>query len=125
MTPQFITLPSGLRVNTAHIIHYGESEHSGQIKLVLTDEPTPWLETMTAEQLDALLHSGSPIVEAVVNLDRLRIGNACSFSYGGDVLHGVIHDINYSEPLGEPWVQITSHGQLYTLWPRDGEVDRD
>lgn len=129
-TPIFITLPSGLRVNTAHIQGYRPLTDVNKTMLMLDWEDgcgsKVISESMTAEQLDALLNPpSSPIVESVVNLDRFRTGNACSFSYGGDVLHGVIEDIDYSDSLGEPCVKIVSQGQTYTLWPRDGEVNRD
>lgn len=127
---KFITLPSGKRVNAADIIQYANHfQKEGKVWIEirsLVEGENEASEDMTAEQLDALLNPpSSPIVESVVNLDRFRTGNACSFSYGGDVLHGVIEDIDYSDSLGEPCVKIVSQGQTYTLWPRDGEVNRD
>lgn len=113
----FITLPSGLRINTAHIIHYGQSEDEGQIKIVLTDEPTPWLETMTLGELDALLSPpSSPIVDGVVNLDNLRPGKACCFTYEGKVKHGVIIHFWTDETREDACLRVKSDGVRYDMW---------
>jgi hypothetical protein len=119
MNTRFVTLPSGTRINVAHLIHFKQSEHEGQIHLILTDEPTPWLETMTLEQLDALLHPPqSPIVSPVLDLDRLKPGTACQFTYEGLVRHGVIHSMDGGS--FEPNIYITSHGQSFLLMPQSG-----
>lgn len=124
MTPQFITLPSGLRVNTAHVIlvrKHPDAERVIQLSIVGGDK---WMEeVLSLEEWDALLNpTSSPIVESVVNLDNLKHGKACQFTYHGEVFHGIIHECGYSEPLDEPWIQILSHGEMYTLWLKGGEV---
>jgi hypothetical protein len=123
----FITLKSGAVINAAHIIHATQSEHAGQIAIVLTDEPTPWLESMSIEDFQNLLRGPAvtPIVSPIVNLDKLRHGEPCSFTYYGTVKHGVIEEIGYSDTLGDSFVKIASSDQVYTLWPSDGEVNRD
>lgn len=120
MTPAFITLPSGLRVNTAHIIHYGQSEHDGQIKIILTDEPTPWLETMALFEMDALLQpQGTPIVSPIIDLDKLKPGSACQFSRDGKTRMGVFNRIGklrYSDQHeGTPYFEVISDGETYQI----------
>lgn len=95
----FITLPSGLRVNTAHILEYREVSPRKTVIIQNTvlkdingfDAVEQVHEDMTAAELDALLSpTSSPIVEAVVNLDKVRLGSACQFTYKGKVKHGLI-----------------------------------
>lgn len=116
MNTHFITLPSGLRINTAHIIHYGQSEHVGQVKLVLTDEPTPWLETLSLEQLDSMLNPPqSPIVSPVIDLDRLKPGAACQFNpHEAKSKHGVIERIEVTD-YGDIAIRVTSDGERHTM----------
>lgn len=121
----FITLPTGTRINTAHLIHYKQSEHESQIQLVLTDEPTPWLETMTVEEMDALLSPpSSPIIESVVNLDKLKPGAGCQFTYEGQVKHGVIEAILIGEDENKevPYISISSSGRSLSLYLSDHEI---
>jgi len=115
----FIKLPSGSRLNTAHIIRVKQSDDPDQIELILTDEPTPWLETMTLEELDALLSpASSPIVEAVVNLDRLREGAGCCFTYEGLNRHGIIQEIHSGSV--EPNIFVLSQGERFQVMPKSG-----
>lgn len=110
MTPTFITLPSGLRVNTTHIIHYGQSEHDGQIKLILTDEPTPWLETMALFEMDALLQpQGTPIVSPILELRLPRPGEAVCFKREGKHRHGIV----VSPQVEDDKIIIVSDGDEY------------
>lgn len=80
-------------------------------------------EDLTAEQLDDLLH-GPAIVDTVINLDKLKPGASCQFTYEGQVKHGVIQEIEYSDVSGEPYILIHSRGDSYTIWPKDGTIDR-
>lgn len=121
MTPQFITLPSGLRVNTAHILEYREVAPGKTIirqNCKGFDSVASFQEDMTAEQLDALLSPpSSPIVEAVVNLADLKKGGKCSFLYGEERRHGVIEEIGVFS--GTVFVQFSSHGQTFRYFPAE------
>ena len=110
----FITLKSGAVVNTANIIHVTQSEHQGQIKLVLTDEPTPWLESMSLADFQALLRgpAQTPIASPIVNLDDLKPGKACCFTREGVVRHGLIEYFDYTLD-GVPGFKVTSDGETY------------
>jgi hypothetical protein len=125
MTPQFITLPSGLRVNTAHILEYRQDRDDPKrvrIWQAISDGAeghATFIEDMTAEQLDALLNPpSSPIVESVVNLANFKKGGSCQFTYGSEKRHGVIEEIGVFS--GTVFVQFSSHGQTFRYFPQEG-----
>lgn len=111
---RFIQLPSGLRVNTAHILEYRELS-LGKLSIVQSayqglDGRFPQIhEDMTAEQLDALVN-GSPIVDPVINLDKLKRGSACCFTRDGKVRHGTIEFLKC-----EGFIGVMSHGQDFSI----------
>jgi len=126
----FITLKSGLRVNTADIIQYCDHfQTPGKLWIEVrstVEGENEKLEDMTPEELDALLSpASSPIVEAVVNLDNLKPGRACCFMYDGHVKYGVIYTVSFSESKEEPFIEVHSGGEVFTVWPKDGHVDGD
>ncbi len=118
----FITLPSGLRINTAHILEYRESSPG---KLVITQnvvlkDPNGYgtleflHEDMTAEQLDDLLR-GPAIVDPVVDLDRIEPGCACCFTKNGERLFGVLKELyHYSGSKGICAIAV-SDGQEFDV----------
>jgi hypothetical protein len=118
----FIPLKSGAVINAAHIIHATQSEHAGQIAIVLTDEPTPWLESMSIEDFQNLLREPAvtPIVSPIVNLDKLKKGETCSFTHEGVVKHGIISGFAYSN--GAPYIKMIHDGDYYTKFLNTGEV---
>lgn len=128
-TPNFITLPSGLRVNTAHILEYRETEPG---KTVITQnvvmkysDGSPYMESitedMTAAELDALLQpQGTPIVSPVLELRIPKVGEAVSFSYLDSIRHGVVSKITNGEPTF--LVTISSSGETFQYWPDTGAV---
>jgi hypothetical protein len=119
----FITLPSGLRVNTAHILEYRQLA-DGKLLIVQSvfDSAalrfTNFVEDMTVEELDSLLRGPAvtPIVSFILNLDDLKPGKECQFSYGGAVKHGVIDEIRHSS--SEAYLHVTSDGDKFTVWTR-------
>ena len=120
----FIKLKSGAVVNTAHIIHVSQSEHEGQIKLVLTDEPTPWLESMSIEDFQNLLRGPAvtPLVSAIIDLDQLKTGGAVQFYHSGVVKHGII-DWFHCES-NTPSIRISSGEDSYSKDIFSGEVSK-
>lgn len=118
----FITLPSGVRINTAHLVLARRSEHEGQILLGLTDETTPWLETMTLEELDALLQpQQSPIVSPVRELKRFTKGDPVRFWVDGVEKHGIVDRV-FTDPPQAVWA--VSDGVKYSFDPWDGSTVR-
>jgi hypothetical protein len=116
MTPKFITLPSGTRMNTSKIISYRKEDNG--VAIFTTEGPFMAPESMTLEQLDALLSPPqSAVVDPIVNLDNLRTGKACSFTYEGQVKHGVIKDFEVFFLNKVPFssIRITSDGEDYDL----------
>jgi hypothetical protein len=116
MTPQFITLPSGLRVNTAHVIlvrKHPDAERVIQLSIVGGDK---WMEeVLSLEEWDALLNPpSSPIVESVVNLDNLKPGKACCFTHEAKVRHGVMEGMDVTS-YGDLMIRISSDGQRYSV----------
>lgn len=122
-TPTFITLPSGKRVNTSDIIQYAHH---------LTQKESVWIEirsnvegeneameTMTPEQLDALLNPPqSPIVSPVLELRMPRKGDAVQFAYKGKVRHGVVTLVSVSQVHDEySFVEISSAGDCFRYFP--------
>jgi hypothetical protein len=111
---QFVTLPSGLRVNTAHILEYREWTQGKTSVTQNVRDPEGGMivfeEDMTAEQLDDILR-GPAIVDSVVDLDKLEPGKACCFTMEGRKMHGVIHEICAME--GQPVVIAISDGKKY------------
>lgn len=115
MTPQFITLPSGLRINTAHIKFFFEnSKMPGKTVIHTADSDPPTItEDMTASELDALLSPpSSPIVSPVLDLDRLQPGAACQFTCDGVNRHGIISSITSTGVI-----HILSSGDEYCYDP--------
>jgi hypothetical protein len=114
----FIKLPSGVVVNTDHIIFVKQSEHEGQIQLVLTDERTPWLESMSIEDFQNLLRGPAvtPMVSFTVDLDKLKPGEPCQFTHENGVKHGLIERLEVTD-YGDIAIRITSDGEPYTVIP--------
>lgn len=119
----FITLPSGLRINTAHILHYRyirESDSVGYTRVTLSESnedglPFQFDEPMTAAELDALLSpSSSPIVDSVVNLDKLKHGAGCQFTFEGVVRHGIVDRFEIAGD-GEFLAVIISNGETFYI----------
>lgn len=122
----FITLPSGVRVNTSHIIGYRDSD-SKKVRIVHNilgqdGKLLEFEEDMTAEELDSLLRGPeqTPIVSPIVNLDNLKEGEPCSFTYEGKVKHGVLERFEHCSSSG-PYIEIVSSGQGFTKYLKTGE----
>lgn len=117
---QFKKLPSGtyLNLNSVQTVYY----HMDGVRFCFSSSERDYFdEDMTAEQLDDLLR-GPAIVDPVINLDKLKENAACQFTYEGKVKHGVIEEIGC---FGESFIGIRSDGEIFTLWPSDGEVNLD
>lgn len=108
---QFIKLPSGCLLNTA-IISYVKEEGSGIVIFVKDCErPTP--ESISMDDFLTLLQpQQSPIVSPVVDLDNLKPGAACQFTYEGQVKHGVIEHFDYTLS-GVPGFKVVSDGETH------------
>lgn len=117
----FVTLPSGLRANTAHIIHYGQSEHEGQIKLILTDEQTPWLETMTPEHMDRLLRPPA-VASTILDLRLPKVGDPVMFHLNGQDKHGIVEKVDRGDNQSYTIVDISSGGEMFRYWPDSGDT---
>lgn len=121
MTPQFITLKSGCRINAAHIVQYSAFLPNPE-KLWIevssgVEGENEKCEDMTASELDALLSPpSSPIVDSVVNLDKLKPGAGCQFTFEGAVKHGVIENINSA------FINIVSGGVNYSVEHETGII---
>lgn len=118
----FITLPSGLRINTAHIIlvrKHPDAERVIQISIVGGDK---WMEeVISLEEWDALLQpQGTPIVSPILELRIPKVGEAVSFSYLDSIRHGVVSKITNGEPTF--LVTISSSGETFQYWPDTGAV---
>lgn len=123
MNAQFIILPSGTAVNTAHIIS-ARREDNG-LAIFTTEGPFMAPEDLTMEAFLALLSPpSSPIVDSVVNLDRLKPGSACQFTFEGVVKHGVIEGILIGEDAFReaPYISISSSGKSLSLYLTDHKI---
>lgn len=119
----FIKLPSGVVVNTDHIIFVKQSEHDGQIQFVLTDERTPWLESMSIEDFQNLLRGPAvtPIVSPVRELKRFTKGDPVRFWVDGVDKHGIIDRV-FADPPQAVWA--VSDGVKYSFDPWNGSTVR-
>jgi hypothetical protein len=97
---QFITLPSGLRVNTAHILEYRESTDSETPTVIIAQtvlredgDPVSFCESMTAEQLDDRLR-GPAIVTPVVLADQIELGKPIEFFWEGKTKGGILKGVS-------------------------------
>lgn len=119
----FITLPSGCRISSTDIIQYAQHFQQPdklwiEVRSSVEGENEK-LENMTAEQLDDLLNPPTAaIVSPVLDLDNLRPGKSCQFTYEGQVKHGVIEDIENGS--FEPNVYVISDGVRHFIMPRSG-----
>jgi hypothetical protein len=117
----FITLPSGSLLNPVYISHVNrEKDGVGIIIYTVHDEVFP--ESMSIEDFQNLLRGPAvtPIVSPIVNLDKLREGEPCSFTYEGTVKHGIISGFAYSN--GAPYIKMIHDGDYYTKFLNTGEV---
>lgn len=114
MTPQFVTLKSGCRINVAHIVQYSAFLPNPE-KLWIevssgVEGENEKVEDMTATDLDALLSaSSSPIVSPVLELRIPNIGDAVMFDWHGTNRHGVV----FAHHEDDQKLVITSHGEDY------------
>lgn len=120
MTPNFVTLPSGLRINTAHILEYREDLPGKTVIHQSLWIPDPkegmkcisFTEDMTAEQLDTLLQPQSPLISPIPTPGSLNYGKPFSFSYEGKPLHGVIDGYGM-RPDTSFYIRICADGEYY------------
>jgi hypothetical protein len=121
----FILLPSGTLINSANIFTVYPSG-DGVMITGTPDGEDRFHEKMSIEDFQNLLRVPvvTPIVSPIVNLDKLKEGETCSFTYGGSVFHGVIEEISYSDKLGDIFIRVTSDGESYEVWVSDGEVNK-
>lgn len=112
---QFISLPSGLRVNTAHILEYKEwTQGTVSITQAVQDPEGGRLvfeETMTAEQLDDLLRgpATSPIVSPILELRLPRPNEPVMFKWDNRWKHGIVQ----SPQVEDDKIIIVSDGEEY------------
>lgn len=115
---QFIRLPSSTLLNRDRI-HTAHPFQEGTIKIWFSSIEGDWIqEKMSMADLEALLNPpSSPIVESVVNLDNLKPGKACCFTFCGQVKHGVIKDFQVDHVNKTPFssIRMTSAGTDYNL----------
>jgi hypothetical protein len=98
---QFITLPSGLRVNTAHILEYRELTPGKTVITQNVVRPTSnedsilesVTEDMTAEQLDDLMR-GPAIVTPVALADQIELGKPIEFLWEGKTKGGILKGVS-------------------------------
>jgi hypothetical protein len=116
----FITLPSGVHINADKLVWY-YSRDSG-VRYQLDGDSDPSNENMSLTDFQNLLRGPeqSPIVEPVINLDRLKPGSACCFTYEGTVKHGIVSEFGYSN--GAPFIKMIHDGDYYTKFLNTGEV---
>lgn len=112
----FIKMPSGCLLNT-DIITFVTEEGGGIIIFVQgCDRPTP--EAISMEAFMALLQpQTAPIISPVLDLDRLKVGNACSFTCEGIQRHGIIASVT-----GSGVIHILSSGDEYCYDPSIDEA---
>lgn len=116
----FILLPSGTMVNVAHIISVRPKD-SG-LDIFTTEGPFMAPESMSLTDFQNLLRGPAvtPIVSFTVDLDKLKKGEPCSFTYEGTVKHGIISEFGYSN--GAPFIKMIHDGEYYTKFLNTGEV---
>jgi hypothetical protein len=117
----FIKLPSGSLLNPVYISHVNrEKDGVGIIIYTVHDEVFP--ESMSIEDFQNLLREPAvtPIVSPIVNLDKLKKGETCSFTHEGVVKHGIISGFAYSN--GAPYIKMIHDGDYYTKFLNTGEV---
>jgi len=119
----FITLPSGLRVNAAHILEYRENA-PGKTYIVQSvpyhrddgsSAPQYFEEDMTADELDALLQpQGTPIVSPIPSEESISFDKPFQFTFEGNPKHGLIDGFGYNMIDG-PYMRILSDGTHYNF----------
>jgi hypothetical protein len=114
----FVTLPSGLRVNTSHILHYRyikENDSVAYTRITLSHNGEPesafvFDESIDLEQMDALLNpQQSPIVSPVLELRLPRPGEPVCFKWDGRWIHGIVQ----SPQVEDDKIIIVSDGVEY------------
>jgi hypothetical protein len=115
----FIKLPSGCLLNPFYVRTAYPRDNG--IRIVLNDS-THADELMSIEDFQNLLREPAvtPIVSFTVDLDKLKKGETCSFTYEGTVKHGIISGFGYSN--GAPYVKMIHDGDYYTKFLNTGEV---
>lgn len=116
----FIKLPSGTYINAEKVVW--AAQVGTELRYRLHGDADNWnTEVMPLDDFLALLQpQGTPIVDCVLNLDKLKPGSACQFTYEGQVKHGVIEVISHSS--SESYIQMISNGDRFILYPRRGQI---
>lgn len=128
MNIHFITLPSGFRVNPAHICGYRGISNIKKTMVIVDWEDGYGnkciTEDMTAEQLDSLLSPPqSPIVSPVIDLDRLKPGAPVHFKTpSGEHRHGILEFIGTN--YGSAFLSIRSDGEQFTIFPEQQNISK-
>jgi len=114
-----VKLPSGNVINAEKILWAVDAQ--GEIRYRLEGDSDDYVRepNMALDDFLALLH-GPAIVDSLVNLDKLKPGSPCQFTYEGRVKHGVIDRIDHSS--SEAYISLSSGGDGFTYWPRQRRV---
>lgn len=105
-------LPSGTVINADHLLWACEVEGSTRYQLVSETEHTVERGLRLDDFLERVNPEQSPIVDPVINLDKLKPGAACCFSGAdGNIQHGFIE--HFGVDHATPYVSGTSHGDRF------------
>jgi hypothetical protein len=108
MTPKFITLPSGTRMNTSKIISYRKEDNG--VAIFTTEGPFMAPESMTLEQMDALLSPPqSAVVSPILELRLPRRGEAVCFQWEEKQRHGIVQSFEVEDDK----ILIISDGESF------------
>jgi hypothetical protein len=125
MTPTFITLPSGKRVNAADIIqycpHYKDEERLWMEIRSSVEGENEGLEEMTPEHMDRLLRPPA-VASTILDLRLPKVGDPVMFHLNGQDKHGIVESVVRGDNQSYTIVDVSSGGEMFRYWPDSGDT---
>jgi hypothetical protein len=119
----FITLPSGCLLNPFYVRTAYPRDNG--IRIVLNDS-TYADELMSLMDFQNLLRgpAQTPVIEPIINIDKLRTGCGVQFTYKNTVKMGVFGGFRTEETRDAACLRFRSHGDIYEMWTDDLIVEK-